>query len=96
MTQTEEVEEAEGVVDISRLRARKGALKKKNISEVGSFWIPHVKLYYTWIPRRYILTRVFLPRKPYTRAGWQVLADFQTMQQIPSTQILEGVFLEKI
>jgi len=34
MTQTEEVEEAEGVVDISRLRARKGALKKKNISEV--------------------------------------------------------------
>ena len=35
MTQTAEVvEEVEGVVDISRLRARKGALKKKNISEV--------------------------------------------------------------
>ena len=44
MTQTEEVEEAEGVVDISRLRARKGALKKKNISEVGPFRILHVKL----------------------------------------------------
>ena len=34
MTQTAEVEEVEGVIDISRLRARKGALKKKNISEV--------------------------------------------------------------
>jgi len=35
MTQTAEVEgEGDGVVDISRLRARKGALKKKNISEV--------------------------------------------------------------
>ena len=34
MTQTAEGEEVEGVIDISRLRARKGALKKKNISEV--------------------------------------------------------------
>ena len=35
MTQTAEVEgEGDAVVDISRLRARKGALKKKNISEV--------------------------------------------------------------
>ena len=38
MTQTAEVEgEGDAVVDISRLRARKGALKKKNISEVRLF-----------------------------------------------------------